>query len=85
MDDNEEVMITTTDNPFDPFEDFQSWMTWDMSHGYNTMGLLARLTITSEELSDADQSLAMRRAIDEIVEFNISGVHTKVTRLKPTT
>lgn len=84
MDDNDEVMITTTDNPFDPFEDFQSWMTWDMGKGYNTIGLLARLTYTSEELSDADQSEAMRRAIDEIVEYNISGVHVKVTRQKPT-
>ena len=84
MDDNEEWMITTTDNPFDPFEDFKSWMSWDMGKGYNTMGLLARLTYTSEELSDADQSEAMRHAMREIVEYNISGVHTIVTRTKKT-
>lgn len=84
MDDNEEWMITTTDNPFDPFADFKAWMAWDMAKGYNTMGLLARLTFTSEELSDADQSEAMRHAMREIVEFNISGVHTIVTRQKTT-
>jgi len=84
VDDNEEWMITTTDNPFDPFEDFKSWMSWDMGKGYNTMGLLARLTYTSDELSDADQSEAMRHAMLEIVEFNISGVHTIVTQAKTT-
>ena len=82
MDDNEEWMITTTDNPFDPFEDFMPWMQWDMAKGYNTAGLLARLTYTSEELSDADQSAAMRHAMKEIVEFNVSGVHIIVTREK---
>lgn len=82
MDDNEEWMITTTDNPFSPFTDFKAWMHWDMAKGYNTMGLLARLTVTSEELSDADQSFAMRVAMEEIVEFNVSGVHVIVTRQK---
>jgi len=76
----DEVMITTTDNPFNPLLDYDSWMRWDMMKGYNTNALLARITITSHELSDEDQSVALRRAMDEIVKYNASGVHTLVTR-----
>jgi hypothetical protein len=34
----------------------------------------------SDELSDADQFLAVQQAIDEIVRENVTGVHRKVKR-----
>lgn len=71
-------MLTTTDNPFSPVTQYDEWMVWDMSHGYNSNSLLARVVHTSPELSDADQVLAIEEAIDEIVTENVSGVHTKV-------
>lgn len=70
-------MLTTTDNPFSPVTQYDEWLTWDMAR-YNTNALLARVVRTSPELSDADQLLAIQDAIDEIVEENVSGVHTKV-------
>lgn len=70
-------MLTTTDNPFDPVTQYDEWFAWDMAH-YNTNALLARVVRTSPELSDADQELAIQLAIDEIVQENVSGVHTKV-------
>lgn len=76
----EQVMITTTDNPFNPFDQYEEWLTWDMNHGYNTIGLLARVVVTSDELSDEDQAIALLRGIDEIVDYNVSGVHAKVIR-----
>jgi len=74
----EEWMLTTTDNPFNPFTDYKQWYTWDATKGYHTPSLLARLTITSDEMSYEDQSLALRDAMNEIVKYNISGVHTIV-------
>ena len=73
-------MLTTVDNPFDPFTQWREWLTYDESSGYHTCGLLARVTITSNELSDVDQEEAIQLAIDEIVKENVSGVHRKVLR-----
>jgi hypothetical protein len=71
-------MLTTIDNPFDPFMQFDEWYEWDQSSGYYTTQYLARLTITSSELSDVDQDLAIESAIDEIVRENITGTYKKV-------
>ena len=73
-------MLTTVDNPFDPFTDFDGWYGWDTTAGYNTSAYLARIVKTSDELSDADQDLALEQAIDEIVQENILGVYRKVTQ-----
>jgi hypothetical protein len=73
-------MLTTVDNPFDPFTDYDAWYSWDAAAGYHTPGLLARIVITSDELSDADQHVAVEDAIDEIVRENVLGVYKKVTR-----
>lgn len=71
-------MLTTTDNPFSPVTDYDEWLTWDMAHGYWTNSLLARVAVSSPDLSDADQEQAIQDAINEIVTENVSGVHTKV-------
>ncbi len=73
-----EHMLTTVDNPFDPFTQFDEWYSFDVASGYNTSALLARVVVTSDELSEADQSRAIESAIDEIVRENVSGVHRKV-------
>lgn len=74
-----EHMLTTTDNPFDPFTQFDEWYAYDVNAGYFTSQFLARIVITSDELSEADQSLAIEAAIDEIVRENVSGIHRKVS------
>ena len=73
-----EHMLTTVDNPFNPFTHFDEWFSWDESSGYRTTGLLARVMKSSDELSEADQSLAMELAIDEIVNENVLGIYRKV-------
>lgn len=70
-------MITTTDNPFSPVTQYDEWLRWDMER-YNTNALLARVVVTSSELSEVDRIDAIHKGIDEIVEENLSGVHTKV-------
>jgi len=75
-----ESMLTTTDNPYSPFDEYDAWYTYDFAKGYHTPSYLARVCITSYELSEADQSLAIELAIDEIVSENILGIYTKVTK-----
>lgn len=71
-------MLTTIDNPYNPFTQFDEWMQFDESSGYFTVQYLARLTLTSHELSEVDESLAIENAIDDIVTENINGVYRKV-------
>jgi hypothetical protein len=70
-------MLTTTDNPWDPFTEWQEWFAFDLVHGYNTPGLLARVAKFSLEVSDADQDVLIAAAIDEIVRENPLGIYTK--------
>jgi hypothetical protein len=73
-------MLTTVDNPYDPFTQFDEWHSFDTHAGYYTSALLARVAITSDELSDVDQDLAIEMAIDEIVSENVLGIFKKVSR-----
>ena len=75
-----ESMLTTIDNPHDPFDDYDNWYSYDFRMNYHTPGLLARITVTSDELSEADQSLAIEQAIDEIIKENVSGIYKRVSR-----
>lgn len=75
-----EYLLTTVDNPYSPFTQFDEWYAYDTMHGYNTCSLLARITKTSEELSDKDRDLAIQLAMDEIIEENVTGMFKRVTR-----
>ena len=73
----DEYMLTTIDNPYNPFTHWDEWYTYDEASGYHTSGLLARVAITSDELSETDQNLSISYAIDEIIKENILGIYTK--------
>lgn len=70
-------MLTTVDNPYDPYTHYDEWYAWDCKAGYFTTSFLARIVLFSDELSSADQALAIERAIDEIVEYNVLGLYRK--------
>jgi len=73
-----EYMLTTVDNPYNPWTRFDEWLAFDMVKGYNTPGFLARVVKTSDALSDADQAQAIQLAIDEIVRENVAGIYRKI-------
>lgn len=76
--DETKCYLTTTDNPYDPFTQWDEWYVYDVTSGYNTCSYLARVVKGSDELSDVDEELAIIRAIDEIVNLNITGNYKKV-------
>lgn len=78
MPDNTEYMLTTTDNPWNPWTHYDEWYAFDRGRGYDTPGYLARITNSSNDLSDADQEQAISDAIDEIVELNVLGIYMKI-------
>ena len=74
------VMLTTIDNPVDPFEDFTSWYLFDTEKGYNSCSYLGRVSYTSDELSDAENEEEIERAIDEIIKYDFMNIYKKVTK-----
>lgn len=62
------TMLTTIDNPYNPFNQFDEWRMYDETNGYYSSALLARIAYHSDELSEADQEIAIETAIDEIVK-----------------
>lgn len=74
-----EHMLTTIDNPWNPFTQYDEWLAFDRSMGRDTPGYLARICKSSMELSDRAQSQAIEDAIDEIVKLNILGIYRKVS------
>lgn len=75
-----EVMLTTEDNPYDPFTEFDLWYAYDVQKGYNTCSYLARIVKPSYALSEADNDEEIERAIDEIIAFNLTGNYKKVVK-----
>lgn len=73
------TMLTTVDNPFNPVTNYDEWYAWDEASGYHTSAFLARIVKTSDDLSQADQDVAIDNAIDEIVRENVLGVYRKVS------
>lgn len=75
-----EVMLTTADNPYDPFIQFDEWYAFDEAKGYHTCSYLARIAPTSSELSDEENDRIIEQAMDEIVEFNLTGNYKKIEK-----
>lgn len=65
-----EVMLTTFDNPYSPFDQFTLWHLFDKERGYNTCELLARIAHTSDDLTDQENNAEIDRAIDEIIKHD---------------
>lgn len=75
---NQDCMITTFDNPFDPFTQFTKWFLFDCEKGYNTCAYLGRIARTSDEFTDEENRMAVERAIDEIIRYDFRNVYRKV-------
>ena len=71
----QQCMLTTIDNPFDPFEQFHSWFLFDVEKGYNTCAYLGRIARTSEE-----NDIEVERAIDEIIKYDFLNIYKKMKK-----
>ena len=75
-----ETMLTTIDNPFDPFEQFTSWFLFDVEKGYNSCGRLMRIANVSEDMSTKEYNEAIDLAIDKLIALDFLGIYQKVTK-----
>ena len=77
---DDECMLTTFDNPYDPFEQFTLWFLFDKEQGYNTCEYLARIANISDQMTDHENNLEVERAIDEIIKYDFLNIYKKVRR-----
>lgn len=68
-----QFMLSTEDNPFNPFTDWDEWLRFDTDKGYNTNAYIARVTITSPDLPEEQQDQDTIDAIMSIMDLNITG------------
>ena len=73
-------MLTTFDNPFDPFEDFISWNLYDIEKGYNCSERLMRIAKIEDFMSEEEIDSEIERAIDEIVHYDDANIYKKLTK-----
>lgn len=72
-------LLTTEDNPWNPFTNWDEWFTWDHAHGYDTCNYLARIAKVSPSMSQSEYDEEIERAMTEILYFNLTGNYKIVT------
>ena len=80
---SKQSMLTTIDNPFDPFEQFTSWFLFDVEKGYNSCGKLARIANVSESMSETEFNNEIDSAIDKLIKVDFLDIYKKVTKEVP--
>ena len=75
-----ECMLTTIDNPYDYFTQFNDWFSFDIEKGYNSCSRLARIARISDQMTDEETNLEIERAIDEIIKYDFMNHYKKVTK-----
>jgi len=74
------VAITTVDNPYDPFENFNEWYRFDCDKGYGSCQILDRLTSVSDRMTEKEMNSELERGIDELVKADPLNIYAKVVR-----
>lgn len=76
-----EVMLTTIDNPFNPFVDYNLWLLYDKEKGYDTSERLMRVAqqYMFEGMSQVELDKAVDKAMDDLIEIDILNLFVKGT------
>lgn len=82
-------MLTTVDNPYDPYTQFKFWYGFDMQKRVvkgsktsvpiitNCCGKLADEAITSDNFTEEENAIERQRAIDEIIRNDKWNIYKK--------
>lgn len=74
------VAITTFDNPYDPFTEFNLWFLYDELNGYHTCSYLDRVAKTSDHFTDQQNAEIIEKAIDEMIRLDFRNIYKKVKK-----
>lgn len=75
-----EVALTTTDNPYDYFTQNDEWFAYEQLTGSRCLYNLGLFCHDSPFLSHAEYMNEVERAIDEIIEYDVTNTFKKLKR-----
>ena len=76
-----EYMLTTNDNPYDPFEQFPQWLLFDKEKGYDSCERLMRLANLNPEMSQKEIDDEVDRAMNKLIELDFTNTYKRVKRV----
>ena len=81
MSETKETMITTIDNPWNPFTNWDEWYAYDEWHGYHTCSLVDRLMPnTNVAISEKLYNDLLDDVNNDIVRLNPLGIYALITK-----
>lgn len=79
--DEDQLMLTTIDNPFNPKTQYDEWRQWDIDSGYDTESYIARM-LSLEGYNDIDDEFIIdvltSKVINEILSNDTEGFYRLV-------
>jgi hypothetical protein len=76
----QQYMLSTVDNPYNPFDDFIQWFMFDTEKGYNSCSRLDRIAKYTDDMTQKEVDEETERAIDEIIKYDFMDVYIKVSK-----
>lgn len=74
----DDCVLTTIDNPWNPFTHPREWLAFDTAHGYNTNRWVAFFSRDSSRFDDEFRDKEIEYAMNKVLEINPFGLHMKV-------
>ena len=75
-----DYMLTTFDNPYNPYDQFDEWLMFDNEKGYNTCSYLARIANLSDDMTQKEEEDEIQRAIDEIIDNDFLNIYRRIRK-----
>ena len=73
-------MLTTIDNPFDPFVNFDAWLQFDIEHGYDSCGKMMRFAKLESDMTEEEENIEIERAMDEFIGLDFTDTYAKAIK-----
>ena len=72
--------LSTKDNPFNPFDEYDKWFAFDHANGYNSSEYLARLAHTTDYETPKQANEEIEQVIDDIIRLDPRNIYIKVSK-----
>lgn len=75
-----QFMLTTIDNPFNPFVDYASWLSFDKENHYDSAERVMRIAELEEGMTEVEEQKEIERAINEVIKHDFLHIYTSVSQ-----
>ena len=79
-----DYLLTTIDNPYNPWTNWDQWYDYDQRMDYCTCSYLARVMSVTDAMTDVELDREYEFAMDEIIKYDVIGHYSKIKKSDPT-